>query len=297
MNSIPVQQSKLNQLSVVVMSSANSHRDETTKFRFGLRLAAIIDYFLKLRETQQIDMFLLTEGRICRSADESEMLDALDIGYKIAKALGMWFTIMPNQNMNKMAFSKIVIYDPTRLFLLSTRNYYPGDSRVLPSGAQFSQCVSGLKFHRILPDTYDSAGQCVIDPKLIFNVGFVNAPMNKNGRDDFFKMMVQEFAGSDQPWIFPGDYNLFTEDSAEQNQLLDTHFYNMAPDIGTTFIGYPHDVDKDGVPFQSSLDRVYINYNFADQFGRDIEVQTENVTHQGVRISDHFLVTININFE
>lgn len=280
-------------LTAVYFSLANSHHNEGTPYSLDNRISTIIEYFTLLLPS--VSLFLLTEGRSCTI--DNHATDAIDIGYKMAKSLGMWFSVLSNHGMNSSSPAKIVIYDQTKLFLLLNRNYYSGLSRMLPSGKNYCQCVSGFKFHRILADTYDNQGQCMIDPKLVFNLGFIHAPTDTEGRDDLFKMMVQEFASSSQPWIFPGDYNLFANDSTQQKELLNNHFINMTTDIGTTFIGYPHDVDSNGVPYVGSLDRVYINYNFADQFGSEVTVVANDIIHRGVRLSDHYLLTIDITFE
>jgi hypothetical protein len=278
------------------ISLANAVRDDQSEEnRLGKRINLIIQYF---KEIPNIDFIVFSEARLCKNEDGTDFLTPLQIALKFGQELNM-YPIMQANNDQALSFSKIILFNPTKLFLLETSSVWPtltGEVSNTPTGLQFCQSITEAKFYLKTADASDNRGHYNTNLNRSFTLGAIHTPLLDGGRDNYFKMMINNYENAD-PAIFIGDYNLLPDmKGPEHEELLNQHFTNFTKDIGTTFIGFPNDVDPEGNPWMSSLDRVYANKAFIETFGQNVQTSVENVTIEGKRLSDHFIMRVKINF-
>lgn len=278
------------------LSLANAQRDEQTDCRFGLRFKLITKYLKSLQEN--LDFVILSEARICKNEDGTGYITPLQIALTLAQELNM-HPIMQASHDERLSFNKIILFNPEKLFFLETSSVWPtleGNISYVPAGMQFSQSITQVRFYLKTGKTSDDKGQYNNNLTRIFTLGAIHTPVLDKGRDMYFNMMINKYENA-EPGIFIGDYNLLPDiRGPEHEELLNQHFTNCTTDIGTTFIGFPHDVNPEGNPWVSSLDRVYVNKAFVSSYGNDVQVHVENAIVDGIRVSDHFAMHVKINF-
>jgi hypothetical protein len=267
---------------LATLSLANSARDEATEYRLGSRLADLIRYYIE----NPVDVLVVSEIRKCRSSVGTHDISAIEIIRLFSYSLGMEYVFVPNNLANDMAFNKAIFYNPVKFICTSFNAYWPmsDESCSYPSGPQFCQSILEANLLLTSPEYYDAKGEYIAEP-ISYKIVNIHTPVNADGRKIYFSALKSLYRFTQENLIMAGDYNLITEfQGLEHEAYLELYFKNWTKDIGTTFRGFPHDRDSNGIPYESSLDRIFTNMDFTG----DIDVKAIDLVKGEKRLSDHY---------
>lgn len=296
--------SKISNLKISSVSLANAARDESnSEWRLGKRLNKLIEYCVDKRARGKLDILVISEGRPCMNFEGTKRLTIHKIVSMFSDALDMQPLYLGNNGANDLCFTKIILFDTKKLFVLETKGLWPCQDSAnsqYPSGYQFCQSMFVAKFILNMKESFSGIeGSYIPDKGRIFNLVSVHSPYLKKGRDLYFKSLVETFR-DEIPTLLIGDYNLIPDMGGyEHEDYLNKNFINYTHNIGNTFLSFPNDNNPEtGKPWESSLDRVYANNNFANVFGADsVKTKVKPLNDpNGNRLSDHHELMAKIQY-
>lgn len=231
-----------------------------------------------------MNLLFLQEIRLCKDEEGTGSLTPQHIINKIALELDMAYVAFPN-NGTKMSFWKATFYDTNALTCFESRSRWK-DSNT-PSGNSMIACRFAVNEDSVYDDNFE-----FVSGQQFWAVN-IHAPVVFK-RDHYYGMLV-EMTHANLPFIAVGDYNCLPDKQGPEqvDKILKGHgsMQDYSPK-GPTFVGFPHDTDAEGVPYQSALDKVMVDFRWTYIFSEP-ESSATDVQIDGHRISDHYLISFD----
>lgn len=196
-------------------------------------------------------------------------------------------------NPSKLAFSRLTLYNPKKLFPLQTLNEWCSSTPNVPSGCsddkpkRFGVGVSYVQFANVINEDYDNLSFWVA------NVHYPLAHADKLYTSRYFASRISKIA-KNEILVMVGDFNTFDEESPEQLNILKETMHEATEHIDCTFTTFPHDQFAiiNNKLMHSKLDHVFIYPKYGNYI-----LNTDVISTLENRISDHYalscVLTIN----